>query len=265
MKKTVLLFCFVTLVGSAFAQKGLKLGVFIGPQLGYYLNASDQMLETDVYQNTELWGLNAGLSLGYNFVDIFGVRLQAFYSQQGNSYLRTVDGVETRFVDRLDYIKIPLLIGVNTSTLRRKTSFTFFAGPQLSLLTRVAEYNDNPSFGLLEGRDDPKLFLEPREVILQKDPQSLYLDQIWGAVAEIGIDVQLPPDNLVMNLRIRQDYTLGDVEDKTQTVTTFRDGESSTFPYWNNVFGRNNRVDPTFGLTTSILIGMTYTFVPGGN
>lgn len=249
----------------AFAQKGLKLGVFIGPQLGYHQNEFDQGLEEGLYQNTRLWGLNAGASIGYNFVDMFGVRIQAFYSQQGNSYLRTVDGVDTRFVDRLDYIKIPLLLGFNTATLRRKTSFTFYVGPQLTRLVRVAEYNDNPSFGLLEGRDDPKLLLAGGQEILQRPANDLYIDQLFGLVGELGVDVQLPPDNLVMNLRVRQDYSFGDVENKDAMATTYIDGVTSNFSYWKNAFGAsNNRNGMTAGLTTSVLIGLTYTF-PTGN
>lgn len=265
MKKTLLFFvCFLLFVG-AFAQKGLKLGVFIGPQLGYHLNEFDQGLSEDLYQNSRLWGLNAGASIGYNFVDMFGIRIQAFYSQQGNSYIRTVDEVETRFVDRLDYLKIPLLIGFNTATRRRKTSFTFFVGPQLTRLIRVAEYNDNPAFGLLEGRDDPKLLLSNGEEILQRPGTELYVEQLFGLVGELGIDVQLPPDNLVMNLRFRQDYSFGDLENKDATATTFIDGTSSTFSYWRNAFGAtNNRNATTAGLTSSILIGLTYTF-PSGN
>ncbi|MCI4670979.1 MAG: PorT family protein [Bacteroidia bacterium] len=264
MKKTLLFICCSLLFVSAFAQKGLKLGVFIGPQLGYHQNSSDQSLSEDIYQNSRLWGLNAGASIGYNFVDMFGIRVQAFYSQQGNSYLRTVDGVETRFVDRLDYLKLPLLIGFNTATERRKTSLSVYVGPQFALLTRVAEYNDNPSFGLLEGRDDPKLLLSNGEEILQRPGTDLYMPSLFGLVGEIGIDVQLPPDNLVMNLRVRQDLSFGDLENKDANATTFQDGVSSTFSYWRNAFGAaNNRSTTTAGLTSSILIGLTYTFPAG--
>jgi hypothetical protein len=264
MKKILLFVSCLLLFFPAMAQKGLKLGVFAGPQLGYHLNADDQTLSENIYSPSNLWGLNAGVSLGYNFIDMFGIKVQAVYSQQGNAYTRVIDEVETRFVDRLDYLKIPLLIGFNTSTDRRKVAFAFHVGPELVMLSRIAEYNDNPSFGLLEDRQDSKLLLENGERLLQRPAESLYIDQLYGIVGETGIDIQLPPDNVVFNLRIRHDMLFGDVENKDATATTYKDGESTTFSYWRYAFGKSgSRTSPTVAMSTSLGFGLTVTL--GGN
>ncbi|MEO0895151.1 MAG: outer membrane beta-barrel protein [Bacteroidota bacterium] len=261
MKRVLLIIVCLLIAGSSFAQKGFKIGVFAGPQLGSHLNAFDANLTAPTYTGSPLWGLNTGVSVGYHFVDMFGIKTQLVYSQQGNSYLRTVNDVETRFVDRLDYLKIPLLFGFNTATDRRKVSFVLFVGPQLSFLSRVAEYNDNADFGLIEGYDDSKIPLESGELIISRPGAELYIDQLFGLVGETGVDIRLSEENIYLNIRLRGDLTFGDLEDKSQNATTFKDGVSSTFSYWNNAHGAsNNRNDITQALATALTIGITYNF-----
>ena len=252
MKKIVLLFFAIFLLSYTYAQRGLKLGAFVGPQLGYHLNADDNTdLAGDAFQSAPVWGTTGGVSVGYHFSDIIGVKIQAQYSQQGTALNVTdTEGEVTRFTQQLDYFKVPLMVGFNTNPLQKKLVFAFFVGPQFTSLARALQVNDNPSADLVP---DPTLITRPSTF-------DLYTSTVWGLATEVGVDIQLPPEPLAFSIRYRQDFSFTDIENKTQEQTFSRNGELVTEGFWQFFNGSNgSRRALTQALTSGLTFGITYT------
>lgn len=251
-KSTLLLTMFSLLFTPALlhAQKGLKVGGFGLPQWVQLYNMDDFNLDDDEFQSEALYGMSAGLLVGYNFNDFFGVRLNAIYSQQGGAYsVRQDINTRIRFVNRLDYFKIPLLIGFNTNPIDHKWIFTAYAGGQIGFLTRANSYNNdrNLSAPLPDNFFDfPSTF-------------ETYQSLTYAVVGHIGFDVQLPPDNFVLNLALRGEYNLVDAEDKSASFLINEGGSSRSQDYWDYARGATRNAE-SFGYTVGLLVGLTYTF-----
>lgn len=253
MKKTVLLFSAIFLLTYTYAQRGLKLGAFVGPQLGYHMNADDSNLPEANYQARGVWGTTGGISVGYHFSDFFGIKVQAQYSQQGTAMdVTDTEGAVTRYTQQLDYFKIPLLIGFNTNPLGRKTALSFYVGPQYTSLVRALQLNDNPEKDLVP---DPTLISRPGTF-------DLYTDNLFGLTSELGVDIQLSPEPIAFTIRLRQDFLFGDVENKEQTETYIENGQTRTQGFWQSLYPASNgtRNNTTTGLTTGLMFGIEYTF-----
>jgi hypothetical protein len=252
MKKTKLLLFPVLmclLASPALGQKGLKLGAFLQPQASVLYNDYDQSLDEDDYRLGILDGIGAGLSLGYDFNDYIGFRLQGIYSLQGGKYTNRRD-INTRntYVTRLEYLKVPLMLHFNSNPTNRKAVFVFEAGAQLGLLTRAWEYNDNPAF-------DPGI---PSNFSNFPTTKETFVPYTVSLVGGIGFDVRLNYD-LQMNLRLMGDYTLQDVEDKDQTYRVSQNGNTVDAKYWE--WARDiTRNAETYGITGGLLIGVTWMF-----
>lgn len=251
MKKIVLLFFAIFLLSYTYAQRGLKLGAFVGPQLGYHLNADDATLPSGRFQAVPVWGTTGGLSVGYHFSDIIGVKIQAQYSQQGTALNFTdLEGEVTRFTQQLDYFKVPLMVGFNTNPLQKKLAFAFFAGPQFATLTRALQVNDDPSVDLVP---DPALISRPSTF-------DLYTGNVWGLAIETGVDIQLSPEPIAFTIRYRQDFTFADIENKEQQQTFNRNGELVQEGFWQFFNGINGtRSEATQALTSGLTFGIIYT------
>ncbi|MDX1906469.1 MAG: outer membrane beta-barrel protein [Bacteroidia bacterium] len=247
MKKLILalsLGCLCCWAGTAYAQKGFKLGVFALPQASGHLNADDDALEPEVYDLKPLWGMGGGIDLGYNFSDYAGIRLNAIYAQQGTSYLAG----ETRYTQRLEYLRIPLMIGFNTEPADRKVVFSLYAGAQMNLLTQADMFNDNPA--------DQGL---PESVTSVPTEYSRFTPLHYAAVGDVGVDINLPPDNLVLTLRLRADYSFQDVENKNARLRITESGATRSELYWRYTRGTTRNAE-TFALVGGLRIGLTYTF-----
>ncbi|GAB4405125.1 MAG: hypothetical protein OHK0039_05930 [Bacteroidia bacterium] len=233
------------------AQKGLKVGAYALPQAVFLYNADDLALDNDVWQPELLWGMSGALVLGYNFNDYIGVRVDAIYSQQGGAYSvpRDFDN-QTTYVTRLNYMKLPLLLGMNTNPAR-KYSFSLYGGVQLDLLASALDYTDYPVFQLPAAANISEL----------PSTRDLYEPLTYSFVGEMGLDIRLPPENLVLNLHLRGDYGLVDAENKDATIRVTQNGTTTRQAYWPLVRGATRNAD-TFGLTAGLKIGLTYTFGP---
>jgi len=73
-------------------------------------------------------GFGAGIFLGFNFSDNFGLQGEAIYSTLNQKY--TEDDVEKEI--KVEYINIPLLLSFNTGKLK-PVNFNVVAGPQIGI------------------------------------------------------------------------------------------------------------------------------------
>ena len=73
-------------------------------------------------------GFGAGIFVGFNFSDNFGLQGEAIYSTLNQKY--TEDDVEKEI--KLEYINIPLLLSFNTGKLK-PVNFNVVAGPQIGI------------------------------------------------------------------------------------------------------------------------------------
>jgi len=141
MKKT---FLFIVAFAAAFfafslaqAQKGLHLGVRLAPQ-ATFLNNQNDMDEGPIYDPQIKMGFMGGIGVGYYFLDILGVEIDALYSSQGVGAIMRFDPepdynaegeYSLRMNRSLSYLKVPVLLKLNTSSEARVMG-SFFLGPQ---------------------------------------------------------------------------------------------------------------------------------------
>ncbi len=230
------------------AQRGLKIGVFGVPQISYLNNADDNNLVDERYNAEALPTMAGGISIGLGFSDFFGLRFSPSLAQQGGAYTSLVGAVSTRFVERLNYAKLPLMFGFNTPTAGRKFSFSFYLGASADFLLGAKSFNDNP------------FIITPDNVSIPP-VRDRYQNMVYSFIGETGFDIQLPPDNFTLNLRLRGDYGLTDAENKDIEGRILQNGQVSSFSYWTNLRGET-RSAITQGLNLGLLIGLTYSFLP---
>ena len=252
MKKLLLPLLITLFLSSSYAgysQQGFKLGAFVMPQAVFLLNDVDLALDDDAYKLEFLGGMSGGLVLGYNFNDFAGLRLNVLYAQDGGKYSSRRDiSARNNFVNRVEYIKIPLMIGFNTQPFDRKLMFTMYAGGQVSFLTRAFSYDDNPVF-------DPGL---PSNISNFPSTYGTYSSFNYSIVGDIGFDIYLTSETVV-NLHIRTDYGLNDAENKDASFLLSEGGTTSSINYWNWTRG-GTTAGETHGLAIGLKIGLTYTF-----
>ena len=232
-------------------QSGLKVGVFGVPHYSYLFNADDASLSQDAYRVENLPLMSGGLSLGLGIGHYFGIRFSPTYAQQGGAYSSLTSPTDrTRFVERLDYVQLPLMIGLNTNPVNRKFIFSFFLGASANFLTRAVSFNDNPLLAIQP----------PANVLSVPNPIERFAALTWSIIGETGFDIQLPPENFTLNLRLRGDYTLTDVENKEIPVRIQEGGSVISVPYWNYIRGSGTRNADTYALNAGLLVGVTYNF-----
>jgi hypothetical protein len=73
-------------------------------------------------------GFGAGILLGFNFSDNFGIQGEAIYSTLNQKY--SEDNTEKEV--KLEYINVPLLLSYNTGKLK-PVNFNVVAGPQIGI------------------------------------------------------------------------------------------------------------------------------------
>ncbi|MCB0836416.1 MAG: PorT family protein [Bacteroidetes bacterium] len=233
--------------GSLFAQKGLKVGGFVLPQAGYLFNSDEQSLANEEFTQEFLGGMAVGGLVGYNFNDYVGVRLNVIYSQQGGKYSARRDvNTRTSFTRRQEYVKIPLMIGLNSNP-GNKVAFVFYGGVQLDLLTNAYNYNDNPAY------------ISPLPETYSQFPSTYktYENIHFSVVGETGLDFELSPRSVVLNLRIRGDYGLVDSENKSVSFLESGNGVTQERNYWEWVRGIAADAE-TFSLNVGLLVGLTF-------
>ena len=232
-----------------YAQQGLKIGGFVMPQAVFLLNDTDLALDDDAYQVEFLGGMAGGAVVGYNFNDFTGLRLNVLYAQEGGKYSSRRD-IRSRnnFVTRVEYLKIPLMVGFNTQPLDNKLMFTLYAGGQIGFLTRAFSYDDNPAY-------DPGI---PDNISNFPSTYETYKTFNYGLVGDLGVDVYLTSET-VLNLHLRADYGLHDAEDKNASFLLTEGGTTTDTDYWTWRRAGTGGPGETNALNIGLKIGITYT------
>jgi hypothetical protein len=249
MRKAILFLftgCFLMIcVPRAYAQQGLKLGGFFLPQFTTLYNSDDMNLDTDEFLLEPLGGMAVGLNFGYNPSRYFGLRMNLIYSQQGSRYSAR-GGFDERitYTTRLGYVKIPLMIGLNSNDENHKIMFSIYGGFQFGFLARAWRYDDNTAYV-------PPL---PPTITNFPDTYAQYRSVNNSVVGDIGLDIKMTR-NVVVNLHLRGDYSILDAEDKDVTYRLTENGFTKDVPYWET--GRASTRNMGIGL----MIGATYTFI----
>lgn len=241
--QTVLILVFL-FGGYIYGQKGLKLGGMAMPTVSLLLNTDDTNLATDLFKYEPLVGMTAGAVLGWNPSDQFGIRLNVLYSDAGGRYSTRESFVDqVNHTTRIEYLKVPLMVGLHTNSFRRKLMFSFYAGGQMNYMLRATQFNDNPTF-------EPPL---PPNVTDYPDGYAQYESLSFSAVADFGLDIFLV-DDFSLNLHFRAEYGLTDAEKKGITYRLTENGQTSDV-----LFYPRNR-SATTAIAGGIVIGLTRTF-----
>lgn len=254
----VLLVLFLIASLASKAQTGIRLGAFGMPNAAVMLNEQDlDRLDPGNYTMRALPGMAGGFSFGINPTQIFGIRFDMIYGQQGVRFLERdlVNGNSTarfrgepyrttRYTNRLEYVKLPVMIGLQTNGEYRKVVASLYGGFQTSFLTRARMYNDRTDFSVIP----------PDYITDYPDDYARYTTLLYSIVGDAGVDIKLL-DNLALNLRLRGEYSLGDAENKAANYRITQGGQTSTQSFWPESRGETNH------LATGLLIGIT--FLPG--
>ena len=237
-------------LSTVIAQKGFKIGGMVLPQMVWLSNENDAALNENVYQAELLGGMAAGLQVGYNPTPNFGLRMNILYSQQGGKY-SYLNNAETRVnqVNRLEYLKVPVMIGLNANPRHNKIMLALYGGLQFGALTKAYSYNNNTEYELPLS-ESVEVFPTPLESYSGLD---------LSLVGDVGVDIKLNYD-LVLNMHLRVDYGLRDAENKESFVRINDQGTSRTISYWDFIRDMNNR-SLTRNINLGLMIGITYTFV----
>lgn len=240
---------------SAVAQKGLKYTLFVMPQSVTMRNSDDKALEDntqgDAYRYTYLWGMAAGGYLGYNPSENFGIKTGLLYSHQGNKHTAKANYLERyRFVTRLDYLKVPIMMGVHSNYWDNKAVFSFYGGYQFGFLLGGQTY------------DNVKEYVPPISPNISKYPgiREIYSKYNGSIVVETGLDFKLT-ETLACNLKLRGDYAMGDAENKNAKYRTTEGGTTQYKNWWALANGGSTRAQ-THNLNYGLLIGVTYNMIP---
>ncbi|MDP5169268.1 MAG: PorT family protein [Bacteroidia bacterium] len=232
----------------ALAQKGLKIGGFFLPQASVLYNEDDFNLDEDEYQMEILPGMAGGLLFGYHFNDIIGVRMNVIYSQEGGRYSARRDfSGRDMFTTRLEYLKVPVMVGFNTSPKNNKIMFAAYAGVQGNMLVRGYTYGSNPVY----------VAPSPEGAYRLPSTKDLYEQWTYSAVLDMGVDIFLTR-KATFNLRVRGDLGLTDSEDKSVSYLYRDGGASDSNLYWDWARGANAKAE-TYPLNVGLLFGLTYT------
>ncbi|MEO0469927.1 MAG: outer membrane beta-barrel protein [Bacteroidota bacterium] len=252
MKRLFTFLLFAALIaGPLMAQKGLRLGALLLPQAALLINDDDQSLDEDSYQLALAGGMAGGISADWHFAKFMGLQLNVLYSQQGGRFTTRRDiNFRNNFNTRIEYLKIPVMLSINSSPANRKVMFGMNLGASFNFRTRAWEYNDDPSF---ESPIPSNFSNFPTET-------ERFDNFVVSLVGDIGVDVRLTYD-LMMTLRLRADYIIQDVEDKNVTFRVTEGGSTQDIKYWDWARGSTRNAE-TFGLAGGLLIGVSYLINP---
>ncbi len=228
------------------AQEGLKLGFVALPQTTWMLNQQDIEAPQDEFTFKTTYGMAAGPTFGYNFNDYFGFRLNALYSAQGQRYtsINANEDLVTH-TRRLNYLKTPLFVSVNTGTEFRKFVFSFAAGYQANFLIGARYSNDDQSYTPDQGLFDNVT-----------DYPTTYNRYSWidhGPVVDFGLDIKLTY-SVFANIHLRADYSITDAEDKNASYKFWTNGIPEDVTFYPTDRGMTNN------LNAGVAFGLTYTF-----
>jgi Outer membrane protein beta-barrel domain len=237
----------ISATSMVFGQKGLKLGLVALPQTTWMLNKDDMTVPQDQFKYKTTFGMAAGPSVGYHFGDGIGLKVNFIYSAEGQKYTNfNSEGTLVNHTRRLDYMKIPLFVSLNTGTPTHKVVFALDLGFQVNFLMRARYRNDDQSYTPDEILFNPNV----RDYPNSYKQYSLFN---FGPVAAAGVDIKLAY-NIMGNVRFRGDYTLKDAENKNSAYKLYTNG----IPDDIRIYDEARPI--TKNLTGGLMFGITYTF-----
>lgn len=252
MKKSLQFLVFISLLASsfsAFAQKGMKYTLFVLPQYVTMRNADDKAIQdtaSERFRYAPLWGIAAGGYVGYNPSENFGMKVGLLYSHQGYRYTSKANYLERyRFVTRLDYLKVPVMMGVHSNYWDNKAVFSFYAGYQFGFLLGGQTY------------DNVKEYVAPIDPNISKYPglRDIYNKYNGSIVVETGLDFKLT-ESMAFNLKARGCYGAGDAENKNAKYRTTEGGSTIYKQWWAATRPQ------THNINLGLLIGVTWNCIP---
>jgi hypothetical protein len=192
--KKLLMYSFVLLLCSSLSAQ--HTGIYAGLNGAFQKSAISCSDDSDAggqldFENTYKQAF--GFDLGYNFDPKIGIQTGVIYSQQGQKYI-TVGVPDAKYVTDLRYLKFPVLFCYHLRS-DKKLSFLIQAGFQLSLLLEAKSSREN-AFG----------FYTPKYVDVKDYYTSLPVE------LAMGIGLQYTFKKICMNLLIRPDYSISDIE-----------------------------------------------------
>ncbi len=190
MKKLILLAVATFFIFNAKAQEGFNAGV----QLGYFLTGmvnGPATTTTTSYVNPYThfdtkFAPKVGVSVGYGFVDAFGVLLELNFATLGQNATGTSGSADIKRSIDLSYIEIPLYLKVRTPG--ESAHYYFMAGPQFNFLTGATIKDDKTTI-----TDDAKDHFNSTDL---------------GLTFDTGLEIDIP--KLFFNFGLRGYYGLTD-------------------------------------------------------
>jgi len=245
MKKIIFLLSFLAVTGTAFAQKGLHLGLRLQPQISYMNQGEISAMNDQIDYVIPSYGFAGGLAVGYHFTDNVGVELGLLYSAQKQEFKGNIAGLgsEVKSSLGLNYFKLPLLFVANTSP-EVGTQFSFGIGPQLGILTGAKqEFNGNEVVAI-DG--------------VNYAAKDVYQQIEFGVAMQLGVRFKVT-DEIFIDAALRFDYGITDAENKEATLSNGQKFFSDTYAADSNPFtvGGNNR-GALNNITGALMIGGTY-------
>ncbi len=227
-RKAITAVAFSLACGPVFAQSGFDFGLKGIFQASALINKQDQAAGTELDYKVKT-GISGGVSVGYSFTKHLGAEIDILSSTQGQGYVGVVSQINNNSAPILSYefknlafsnsipftgnytaqiylhtLKIPILFrytGDNT----KKVFFSSFIGPQINMLSSASlKIND---------KDAP--LSASAKMNFTDGYKKTTLDLAFGFGAGLNIT-----DNLVVSLHLRLDYGMGDVENKSASITT---------------------------------------------
>ncbi|MEL6192716.1 MAG: outer membrane beta-barrel protein [Bacteroidota bacterium] len=246
--KKLFTICFCLLLSGTLSAQEFFIGAQVIPQQSWLLNQDDADLPESQYKQEFLGGVAAGIKGGYRLGKI---RLETglLYSQEGGRYsLENASGERYDQTTRLEYLKVPLIVGFLPTELERKWNAFVGAGVQMDYLVRAYTYNDNTDY-------QPPV---PDNYLNYPSTREAFAPIGLRGVGQVGVDVKLTYE-LSMNMYLRVDYLFSDVEDKEESFVIVEDGESREQLFWPYVRGAE-RTASTHPISMGLVIGLNYAF-----
>ncbi|MFL5730796.1 MAG: porin family protein [Cytophagaceae bacterium] len=202
MRNYFLILALIVQTGIAEAQKGLWLSVNYLPQITSMRNKDDASLYGQLYQYRTTYDQAIGIQMLYNFSDHTGIGSGLLFSSEGQSFLSVYNSKEFPGKKRMDYLKVPVVISLNTNP-DKKLIFKLNGGIQLNYLLKA---------------DGPLVIISKSSGLfdLQQANNSYFHKVLFAGTAGAGIDFRIS-EKIRLGFTARTDYAFTDAEKKSAT------------------------------------------------
>jgi hypothetical protein len=242
------------------AQKGLQLGLRIMPMLTQMRNADDAKAAPAAHSYVTTWGMTFGLSSMYAIDNHWSFGTNVLYSSQGHTYTHSYDNglgqQETATnAQRLRYVKMPFLAKWTTDATQ-KLAFMAEGGIQPGIMVEADEVRTN-----LRVEPSGPPYVTYNQYPERRDTYKAF--QLWGVLG-VGTEIKLRY-NVKLNLTLRTEYGLTDVEDKNAAYTRTLLNQTTQQPFYSPRADRPSFTDSrpsSHWITAGLNIGITYVFIP---